>query len=422
MTATGVLCDPSTKPLLPDGWRWVRLGDHTGKIGSGLTPLGGQASYVSNGVPLIRSQNVHMNRFVYCGLAFIMAEQDEAMRESRVQAGDVLLNITGASIGRVCVVPNDIVPANVNQHVSIIRSDGSFDPWYLSFFFSTPGFQKYITDTQAGATRQALTKGLIESFAVPLPPLSEQRRIAAVLREQIASVEKARTAVQERLEAAKALPASLLRQVFPQSGQRLTDGWRWVRLGQVCEINPRRTAVDWSDETLTSFIPMEAVNAEQGVISHTRERPFCEVKKGYTYFQERDVLFAKITPCMQNGKHAVARGLINGFGFASTEFHVIRPSNEILSEWIHYFVRQPAILREAANHLTGAVGQQRVPDAFLKPLDIPLPTLPEQRRIAVLLREQMAAAKKACAAAEEELKTINALPAALLRRAFIGAI
>jgi len=205
---------PQPGQPLPPGWKWVRLGDCTVKIGSGLTPLGGQATYVSAGIPLIRSQNVHMNRFAYEGLAFITGEQDESMSESRVQPGDVLLNITGASIGRVCVVPDELTPANVNQHVSIIRSNGSLDPWFLSVFLSTPAFQKHILDTQAGATRQALTKSLIGSFQVPLPPLPEQQRIAAILRQQMAAVERARKAAEEELETINALPAALLRRAF----------------------------------------------------------------------------------------------------------------------------------------------------------------------------------------------------------------
>ena len=136
------------------------------------------------------------------------------MSESRVLSADVLLNITGASIGRVCVVPDDLPPANVNQHVSIIRCDGSIIPQFLAFYLATPAFQKHILDTQAGATRQALTKALIEGFEIPLPPLSEQRRIAGILREQMAAVERARAAAEAELEAIEALPAALLRRAF----------------------------------------------------------------------------------------------------------------------------------------------------------------------------------------------------------------
>ncbi|NER84164.1 MAG: hypothetical protein F6K42_32430 [Leptolyngbya sp. SIO1D8] len=110
----------------------LKLGNHVAKIGSGITPRGGQSVYLDSGVPLIRSQNVHMNRFELEGLAHISDEQDEKMEKTRVFPKDVLLNITGASIGRVCVVPDELCPANVNQHVSIIRGDGSFDSEFLS--------------------------------------------------------------------------------------------------------------------------------------------------------------------------------------------------------------------------------------------------------------------------------------------------
>jgi type I restriction enzyme S subunit len=167
--------------MAPDSWQRVKLGKHATKVGSGLTPRGGQAVYQQSGIPFIRSQNVHINRFAMEGLAFISSEQDEEMRQTRVQPGDVLLNITGASIGRVCVVPDEICPANVNQHVCIIRSDGTIDPHFLALFISTPDFQQFIQDNQSGATRQALTKQAIEDFRVPLPPLPEQQRIAEAL-------------------------------------------------------------------------------------------------------------------------------------------------------------------------------------------------------------------------------------------------
>lgn len=195
----------------------------------------------------------------------------------------------------------------------------------------------------------------------------------------------------------------------------LPAGWRWVRLGDVCQINPRRGGISRSDEAPTSFVPMEAVDADKGIIDGIRERPFSDVKKGYTFFEEGDVLFAKITPCMQNGKHAIACRLIDGFGFASTEFHVIRPTNEVLAEWIHYFIRQPAVLHEATNHFTGAVGQQRVPDDFLKFLDFPLPSLNEQQQMTAVLREQIAAVHQARAAIQAQLEAAMALPAAFVR-------
>ncbi len=204
--------------------------------------------------------------------------------------------------------------------------------------------------------------------------------------------------------------------------QELPDGWRWVRLGEVCELNPRRPQLYRHADAPTTFVPMSGVEEDGHGILRPDVRPFAEVKSGYTYFAEGDVLFAKITPCMQNGKHAIAEDLIDGIGFGSTEFHVLRPKGTVTSEWIHRFILQPYILEAAKAHFTGAVGQQRVPGSYLEKLEIPLPPLPEQHRIAAILAEQMAAVERARVAAEAQLEVISQLPEALLRRAFNGEL
>ena len=205
-----------------------------------------------------------------------------------------------------------------------------------------------------------------------------------------------------------------------ETRKTLPSGWRWVKLGEVCEINPRRTAIERENFVPTSFIPMECIDAISGMVSNLHVRPYGEIKKGYTFFADGDVLFAKITPCMQNGKHAIPHGLIDGIGFGTTEFHVLRPGKSIISEIIWFYLRQPDLLIEATEHFTGAVGQQRLPHDYLACLKIPLPPLSEQKRIAAILKEQMAAVDKARMAAEAKLEAVNALPAALLRQAFGG--
>ncbi|MDS4040442.1 MAG: restriction endonuclease subunit S [Candidatus Competibacter sp.] len=204
--------------------------------------------------------------------------------------------------------------------------------------------------------------------------------------------------------------------------QELPVGWRWVHIKEICELNPRRPAIDRSDSMPTTFVPMEAVDDVMGKMDTSATRPYSVVKKGYTYFQEGDVVFSKITPCMQNGKHAIAHGLLDGIAFGTTEFHIIRPGPKIDAHWLHSYLRRPEILREAERHFTGAVGQRRVPISFLEELEIPLPPLPEQKRIAAILTERLAAVERARLAAEEQLKQINNLPASLLRQAFSGSL
>ena len=166
------------------------------------------------------------------------------------------------------------------------------------------------------------------------------------------------------------------------------QGWREVSIFDVCQLNPPLARDEWpSDDTLVSFVPMSAVDENRGAIASLEERPFSEVKKGYTPFRSGDVLFAKVTPCMENGKAAIAEGLRSGIGFGSTEFHVLRPNPELLApEYVFHFVRQPWFRQQAASAFVGTGGLQRVPPGFFKRVRLPLPPLPEQQRIVEVLQ------------------------------------
>jgi len=152
-----------------------------------------------------------------------------------------------------------------------------------------------------------------------------------------------------------------------------------------------------------SFVPMAAVDEQAGVISICEERLLADVLKGYTAFEDGDVLFAKITPCMENGKAFLARNLTNGFGFGSTEFHVLRPGDRVLDEYIYHLVRQPRFREEAKRNFTGTAGQQRVPKTFMENVLVPLPSLSEQRRIVGILN-RVARIERLRAQARERLQ------------------
>jgi type I restriction enzyme, S subunit len=149
----------------------------------------------------------------------------------------------------------------------------------------------------------------------------------------------------------------------------IPDNWHFRPLGEVATLNPRRPTgiAGLPPETQVSFVPMAAVSEVHGKIVSAQNRPLHDVSRGFTYFAEGDVIFAKITPCIENGKSAIARELASSVGFGSTEFHVIRPSAPLLAEWVHLFIRQQSFRKEAANHFRGSAGQQRVP------LEIPFP-------------------------------------------------
>lgn len=149
----------------------------TTKIGSGSTPTGGRAAYPTSGIPFIRSMNVRMREFSWNDIAFIGDDTHKSMRATHVQPDDVLLNITGASIGRVACAPSDLVEANVNQHVAIIRPTDVLYPRYLMYWLSQPAVQDLINDEQKGATRQGFTKAQIEALEITLLPPEEQKHL-----------------------------------------------------------------------------------------------------------------------------------------------------------------------------------------------------------------------------------------------------
>ncbi len=165
-------------------WRKVKLGESCTKIGSGATPKGGSTVYTSNGTSFIRSQNVYNLRFDYNGLTHINDEAAEKLKGVSVIENDILLNITGDSVARTCIVPNTILPARVNQHVAIIRANNELlNQRYLNYYLASPAMQAYMLSLAVGkgASRNAITKLMIENFEVPCPSLEVQCRIAKIL-------------------------------------------------------------------------------------------------------------------------------------------------------------------------------------------------------------------------------------------------
>lgn len=163
------------------GWEVKKLGDLTTKVGSGSTPRGGSKVYQDYGNIFIRSQNVLMNKLDLEDVAFISDEIHEGMKNTWVQENDVLLNITGASIGRVCVY-NKSEAANVNQHVCILRPiQDEIKPYYLSHLISSKNYQDKILGQQTGGTRQAFNMTQIKNFDIPLPPLELQTQFNEML-------------------------------------------------------------------------------------------------------------------------------------------------------------------------------------------------------------------------------------------------
>jgi type I restriction enzyme S subunit len=204
--------------------------------------------------------------------------------------------------------------------------------------------------------------------------------------------------------------------------QSLPETWTVAQIADLATINPGLNKSDFDDDLEVSFVPMPAVAAEIGYIDVSATRKFAEVKKGYTAFSQGDVLFAKITPCMENGKMAVVPPLTGDLGFGSTEFHVLRPRAGISAEYLYYYVSAQPFRREAEHNMTGAVGQRRVPMPYLAQCEIPIAPTNEQRRIVAKIEELFSELDKGVETLTAARAQLKAYRQSVLKHAFEGKL
>lgn len=258
---------------------------------------------------------------------------------------------------------------------------------------------EYLNSLGRGATFKEISKAIVEGIVIPFPPIEEQKNIAELLNNVNEFVGRYKKIYGEFDNLIKSIFFKLFGHPFEGDQKKKKE------FMELCTLNPNKGELSLSDDDEISFIPMQNVS-ETGEIDASEIRLVHEVKSGYTYFRENDVLFAKITPCMENGKGAIARGLVNGVGFGSTEFHVLRPIEGVTtSEWLYHLTSLPEFRKLAESNMTGSAGQKRVPASFFKKLKVAVPPLDLQNQFAEIvakIEEQKALVKKAI----EETQTL----------------
>jgi len=225
-------------------WQPVQLDNYCSKIGSGSTPRGGEQVYQAEGTALIRSQNVYNGQFITDGLAFLGEEEATQLDGVTVEKGDVLLNITGDSVARCCQVPESLLPARVNQHVAIIRAKPEeFDSRFLKYFLISPFMQATMLSFAGnGGTRKALTKEMIQNFAVPKPPLPIQETISDILSAYDGSIENNGRRIELLEQAARLLYQEwFVRLRFPghehtKITRGVPEGWESIPLKDIVDV------------------------------------------------------------------------------------------------------------------------------------------------------------------------------------------
>jgi type I restriction enzyme S subunit len=342
-------------------------------------------------------------------------------KQQRVRSGDLLVAEIDAKLGGFGIVPPELDGAVVSSHYFLFEIDESkcLSQW-LAYYIRSGGLTEQVA--ARGSTNYAAIRAHhVLHFEIPLPPLSEQQRIVARIEALAGKIEAARGL---RGEAASKL--ELVTGAWVQAMVDEAESMRWPLrlLNEVCEINPSRKGqirLEYDDPV--SFVPMQAVDDVSGEIVAAERRPFGDVNKGHTWFIDGDVIFARITPCMQNGKAAVARGLANATGFGSTEFHVFRPDPALLDpDFLHLMVRRPLFREKAKESFKGTAGHQRVPESFFESQYIPVPSIEEQRAAVARVKR---AQDKIDVVREHQALTqaeLDALLPAVLDRAFRGEL
>ena len=251
-------------------WEQRKLGDITVKIGSGKTPSGGKSAYVETGIPLIRSQNVNGDKVDFADIVFVDETTDESMANSRVYTNDVLLNITGASIGRSAVYKG-LESANVNQHVCIIRPTEGYQPDFIQLNLSSDNGQKQIDASQAGGGREGLNFQEIGKMQFCFPSLNEQKCIGRYFN----SLDHFITLHQRKCDETKTLKKYMLQKMFPQNGEKVPE----IRFDGFTEDWEQRKFGDYND--LMTGYPFESDKFSEDGIKLVRGM---NVKRGYLDF------------------------------------------------------------------------------------------------------------------------------------------
>ncbi|MCA4528250.1 restriction endonuclease subunit S [Bacteroides caccae] len=300
----------------------------------------------------------------------VYEDVENALSVQSFDEGNVLFSKLRPYLNKV-VIPDE--PGMATTELVPLRPEPSkLHKVFLSHLLRGNQFVNYANDIAGGTKMPRMPLTELRNFDCILPPMDKQLEFVFIA---------------EQVDKSKF--GDFKSQFIEMFGNPLSLNQKneLKRLGECCILNPRRPNIALCDTDKVSFIPMPAVS-EDGYLVDMTDEEYGKVKKSFTYFENNDVLFAKITPCMENGKGAIVHGLTNGIGMGSTEFHVLRPINGISSPyWLLALTRMPIFRERAAKNMSGTGGQKRVSASYLDHFMVGLPAIEEQRRFEAIYRQ-----------------------------------
>lgn len=402
-----------------------RLRDFVQRMAGGATPSTKEAethyTESADGVPFIRVQNLSTTGCLNLEdcKRISRSTHEGLLARSKLSGGELLVKITGVGRMAVASVVPDGFEANINQHIVAIHTKDKKTSETLAAWLNLDTAEHLASRRSTGGTRPALDYPALLSI-----PIIFDERLSKLIGDAVNKYQASLNDAQVLLAnidvvligelGIKLMPTSpnsiesrmFCRAFSTVSGKRIDPASNWKSLSfdggkyplakfrDVAFINPQTRFPRLDPSSPISFVPMDAVSAVFGEISERQIRPIGE-SGSYTSFQEGDVIWAKITPCMENGKSAIAWGLEDGLGFGSTEFHVFRRKSPNLSiNFLHYLLRLQIVRDHARMNFTGTSGHQRVDEQFFRRMAIPLPPLKVQDLIAAKAEEMKSSARK----------------------------
>lgn len=333
-------------------------------VSTGGTPSKANLEYWNGDKPWVSAEDMK-NKYVYDTCEKVT---EAGYATCKIIPVDTLMYVCRGSIGVMAI---NKIECATNQ--SICRAKCHDNVCNVEFLYHALMYQKdNIKKMGTGTSFKSLNQTSFSELKIELPPYNEQMKFVSIAQ-----------------QADKSKFGDFKSQFIEMFGNPLSLNQKneLKRLGECCILNPRRPNIALCDTDKVSFIPMPAVS-EDGYWVDMTDEEYGKVKKGFTYFENNDVLFAKITPCMENGKGAIVHGLTNGIGMGSTEFHVLRPINGISSPyWLLALTRMPIFRERAAKNMSGTGGQKRVSASYLDHFMVGLPAMEEQRRFEAIYRQ-----------------------------------
>ena len=399
---------------LPQGWRWVRLGE-----------------VCDTQIEMVDLRRKEKGRFRYVDIASIDNARKlitqakwlpciEAPSRARqiLKANDVMVSTTRPYLNAVAIVPPELDGQIGSTGFCVLRPFPDLDHEFLFAFVRSDVFIRGLSLRVKGALYPAVSNQVVREQSIPLPPLPEQKRIVGLLNERLAIVERARMAVQAQLDAANALPATFLRRVFPKPGQDLPCGWHFARLGEVCKViggsTPDSANPDFWDGKIVWVTPTD-LGKNHAIVINSSSRNITVL--GY------DSCSTEMLPVgtvVMSSRAPIGHLAIAGSHLCTNQgCKSFIPGPSVHSQFLYWLLKWnlPAV-QELGSGATFA----EVSKSQLEQFRALLPPLPEQKRIAARLNEQIAAAARLRVNLEAQLAEIEALPAALLRKAFSGGL